>query len=81
MPTSVSGDILIQPAAWLQQTWAQNWEFGAVPLWGGELDPHLTQYGRANAYNHAKFKFHLDPSNGLATIHQRYRQSGQTTHP
>ena len=29
-PTSVPSDILIQPAFWLQQTWA-------VPLWEGEL--------------------------------------------
>jgi len=31
---------------------------------------------RAEAYLHAKF--HLDPSNRLATIHQRYSQTGQT---
>jgi len=31
---------------------------------------------RAEAYLHAKF--HLDPSNRLATIHQRYRQDRQT---
>jgi len=31
---------------------------------------------RAEAYLHSKF--HLDPSNRLATIHQRYRQTGQT---
>ena len=30
----------------------------------------------AEAYLHAKF--HLDPSNRLATIHQRYRRTGQT---
>ena len=30
----------------------------------------------AEAYLHAKF--HLDPSNRLATIHQRYRQDRQT---
>jgi len=30
---------------------------------------------RAEAYLRAKF--HLDPSNRLATIHQRYRQTGQ----
>ena len=38
----------------------------------GELGPHLTQCGQAEAYLHVKF--HLDPSNRLATIHQRYRQ-------
>ena len=31
---------------------------------------------RADAYLHAKF--HLDRRNRLATIHQRYRQTGQT---
>jgi len=30
---------------------------------------------RAEAYLRAKF--HLDPSNRLATVHQRYRQTGQ----
>jgi len=50
-------------------------KLGAVPIWG-ELGPHLTQCGRAEAYLHAKF--HLDPSNRLATIHQRHRQIGQT---
>jgi len=50
-------------------------KLGAVPIWG-ELGPHLTQCGRAEAYLHAKF--HLDPSNHLATIHQRHRQDRQT---
>jgi len=31
---------------------------------------------RAEAYLRAKF--HLDPSNRLATVHQRHRQDGQT---
>ena len=44
---------------------------GAVPLWG--MGHHLTQCGHAEAYLHAKF--HLDLSNRLATIHQRYRQT------
>jgi len=47
---------------------------GLCPFWG-ELGPHLTQCGRAEAYLRAKF--HLDPSNRLATIHQRYRQDRQ----
>jgi len=42
----------------------------------GELGSHATQCGRAEAYLLAKF--HLDPSNRLVTIHQRYRQTGQT---
>jgi len=43
-------------------------KLGNVPIWG-ELGPHLTQqvYAWAEAYLHAKF--HLDPSNRLATIH------------
>jgi len=31
---------------------------------------------RAEAYLHAKF--HLDPSNRLATVHERHRQERQT---
>ena len=41
----------------------------------GNLGPHLTQCGQAEAYLHAKF--HLDASNRLATIHQRHRQDRQ----
>jgi len=44
---------------------------------GEELGPHLTKCGQgAEAYLYAKF--HLDPFNRLATMHQRYRQPGQT---
>jgi len=46
------------------------------PFGRGDLGPHLTQCGQGQAYLHAKF--HLDPSNRLATIHQRYSQTGQT---
>jgi len=44
----------------------------------GKLGSHLTQCGQGEAYLHAKF--HLDPSNRLATTHQRYKQdrTGQT---
>ena len=41
----------------------------------GDLGPYLSSVARAEAYLHAKF--HLDPSNRLATVHQRYRQTGQ----
>jgi len=41
-PTFVPSDILIHPAISLQQTWAEIWSGGAVPL-GVELGPHLTQ--------------------------------------
>ena len=50
-------------------------KLGLCPFGEGELGPHLTQGGRAEAYLRAKF--HLDPSNRLATIYQRYRQTGQ----
>jgi len=40
-PTSIPSSILIHPAVWPQQTWAENW--GLYPFWGGELGPHLTQ--------------------------------------
>jgi len=40
----------------------------------GELGPHNT-VARDEAYPHAMF--HLDPSNRLATTHQRYRQERQ----
>jgi len=39
---------------------------GALPLFGAELDPHLTQCGLAEAY--VRIKWHLDPSSCLATI-------------
>ena len=39
-----------------------------------ELGPHLTQCSQGRGY--LRVKFHLDPCNRLATIHQRYRQTG-----
>jgi len=45
-------------------------------LGDGELGPHLTQCGQVEAYLHAKF--HLDPSNRWATVHERHRQDRQT---
>jgi len=65
---------LIHAAIWPQQIWAENWGEGrgCAPLGEGELGPHLTQCGQGRAYLHAKF--HLDPSNRLATVHERYRQ-------
>jgi len=73
-PTSVPSNILIQPAIWPQQTLAKNW--GLCPFGEGELGPHLSQCGGAEAYLCAKF--YLDPLNRLATIHQRYRQTDRT---
>jgi len=48
---------------------------GCALLGEEELGPHLTQCAGAEAYLHAKF--HLDPSNRLATVYQRYRQDRQ----
>ena len=77
-PTSIPSGILIYAAIWSQRIWAENW--GLFPFgWGGAGSPSNTMWpGPAKAYLHAKF--HLDPSNSLATIHQRYRQdrTGQT---
>jgi len=72
--TFVPCGMLIHPAVWPQHTWAENW--GLCPFGGGELGPHLTQWARAEAFLHAKF--HLDPSNWLATMHH-HKQTGQTT--
>jgi len=44
----------------------------APPSREGKLGPHLTQCGQGRGLLHAKF--HLDPSNRLAIIHQRHRQ-------
>jgi len=50
-----------------------------VPLLGEGMGPHLTQFqcGLGRVYMNAKF--HLDPSNRLATIHQRDRQTARQT--
>jgi len=53
---------------------------GCVPLYSGEeLGPHLTRcrLGRGLPL-HQLTKWHPDPSNRLATIHQRYRQAART---
>jgi len=46
--------------------------WGCVPLREGSWVPILHNVTKTEAYLHAKF--HLDPSNHLATIHQRHRQ-------
>ena len=46
-----------------------------APFRGG-VGLHLTECRWAEAY--LRTKWYLDPSNRLATIHQRYRQTGQT---
>jgi len=49
---------------------------GCSPLGERELGPHLTQCGQGRGLPAAKFQ--LDPSNRLATIHQRHRQTDRT---
>ena len=45
-------------------------------LWGKARWVHIKHsVARSEAYPHAKF--HLDPSNRFAIIHQRHRQTGQ----
>ena len=54
-------------------------KLGGVPLFSGggaELGPPSNNMAGAEAYLHAKF--HLRPSNRLATIHQHHRQTAQT---
>jgi len=44
--TFIPSDILIHPAIWSQQIWAENW--GLCPFGEGDLlGPHLTQCGHA----------------------------------
>ena len=45
--TSIASGILIHPAIWPQQMWAEN--SGLCPFWGGELIPHLTHCGHSRA--------------------------------
>ena len=50
-------------------------KLGHVPPFLGELGSHLTMWPAPRPTSDAKF--HLDPSNRLATIHQRHRQNRQ----
>ena len=55
-PTFVSSGILIHPAGWPQQAWANRWGREAVSLFRWlELGPHLTQCGLGEAYLHTKW--------------------------
>jgi len=71
-PTSVPSGILLHPAVWPHGPKTG----GLCPFGEGSWVPICYNMARAEAYLHATF--HLDPSNSLATIHQRYRQTGQT---
>jgi len=55
--------------------WAENW--GMCPFGGrGSWVPISHNVARAEAYLLAKFR--LDPSNRLATVHERHRQTDRT---
>ena len=53
-------------------------KLGAVPIWGGGAGSPYHNVPRAEVYVHAKF--HLDPSNRLATVQQRYIQTDRSGH-
>jgi len=65
-----------QVASWFIQPFGHSRHGPKIGGFGGELSSYLTQCRLGRAYLHAKF--HLDPSNRLATIHQRYRQDRRT---
>jgi len=52
--------------------------WGMRPFGRGELGPDLT-YNVARAEAYLPAKFHLDPFNRLATLHERYRQTDRQT--
>jgi len=77
-PTSVPSDILIRPAVW-PHTWAEKWAWAAVPppLFGGGAGSPSNTIWRSGSTPILHAKIYLDPSNRLATVHQRYRQTEQ----
>ena len=74
-PTSVPSGILIHPTIWPQQMWAKNWG-DCAPLGRGAGSPSNTMWPGPRPT--CIPSFHLDPSNRLATIHERHRQDRQT---
>jgi len=74
-PTSVPSGILIHPTVWPQYMGRKLRELLCRPFVEGSWVPIQHNVARAKAYLRAKF--HLDPSNRLATIHQHYRQTEQ----
>ena len=63
-PTSIPSCILIHPAIWPQQIWAENW--GLWPFGEGKLGPHLTQCGQGRGLPGCQVSSY--PSNRLGTI-------------
>ena len=74
-PTSLPSSILIHPAIWPQQIWAENWGDGLCLFEGGAGLPSNTMWPGPRPT--------CVPSCILATIQQRYthyRQTGQTVY-
>ena len=57
----------------------QKLEGGLCPFGEEELGSHQTQCGQGEANPHANL--HLDPSNRLATVHERHRQDRKDNGP
>jgi len=76
-PTCVPSGILIHRVIWPQQIWAEKW--GLCPFGGwGSGSPSNTMWPGPSTM---VAKSHLDPSNRLATIHQRYIQDRTDRQP
>ena len=75
-PTFLSSGILIHRAVWPQQTGSKNWGLCAPFLVWRKLGPHLSQCGRPRPTSIPSFIL-IHPSNRLAAIHQRHRQTGE----
>jgi len=72
-PTSLPSGILIHPAIWSQQISAENWGGGCAPLGEGSWVPISHNLWPGPRPTCMPSFDHLDPSNRLTTIHQRYR--------
>ena len=70
-PSSITSDILIHAAISRNRYGPKIGE--CAPLGRGSWVPIEHSVARAEAYPHAKF--YLDPSNRLATVHERHRQT------
>ena len=72
--TFIQTGILVHPAVWPQQTWAENW--GLCSVRGRAESPSNAMWPGPRPYLHARF--HLDPPDRLAAIHKRHRQTDRT---